>query len=85
MLLQQSQTEDPHKYLTLLYRVLLPKIYHQNSGNAEVPLSGREYRMYDIVVSPLKKQIDLSYESLVSVTPTTHTASDSKISNRCLL
>jgi len=25
MLLQQSETEDPHKYLTLLYRVLLQK------------------------------------------------------------
>jgi len=85
MLLQQSETEDPHKYLTLLYRVLLPKIYHQNSCNAEVPLSGRGLRMYDIVVSPLKSQIDLSDVYLVPVTPTTHSASDSKGSNRCLL
>ena len=84
MLLQQSETEDPHKYLTLLYRVVLPKIYHQNSSDAEVPLSGRGFRMYDIVVSPFKTQIDLSYEYLVSVTPTTHTASDSKGCNRCL-
>jgi hypothetical protein len=41
--------------------------------------------MYDIAVNPLKTQTDLSYEYTVSVTPITHTASDSKGSNRCLL
>jgi hypothetical protein len=52
-----------------------------------VPLSCRGIQIYDIAVNSLKTQIYLSYEYIlvVSVTPTTQTASDSKGSNRCLL
>jgi hypothetical protein len=73
MLLQQSETEDPYKYLTLLYRVLLLKFVIIRVMQ-KCPLAGRGIRMYSIVVNTLNTGIDLSYEYIVCVTQTTHTA-----------
>jgi hypothetical protein len=73
MSLQQSETKDLHKYLTLLYRVLLQK-FVVIRVKQNFPLSGHGIRMYDIAVSALKTEIDLNY--IPSVNPRTHSASD---------
>ena len=61
MLLQQSETEYLHKYVTLLYRALLQKfIIIVIRVMQKCTLLGHGIRMYDIIVNTLKTQIDLS-------------------------